>query len=85
MTSKITPKALRELITRAGITQARAATLCHASTRTMEQWLAGDRAMPKSATALLVWSLYWMGLVNADQVSPWIHPEVYLAAFEHCD
>ena len=81
MTDKITPRSLRELLEKANITQARAATLCHASTRSMEQWLAGDRAMPKSATALLVWSMYWLGEVGAHEVQPWLVPDVYNMAF----
>jgi hypothetical protein len=47
----------------------------------MEQWLAGERAMPRSATALLVWSLYWLGYLSAEDVRPWLAPDVYHMAF----
>jgi hypothetical protein len=47
----------------------------------MEQWLAGERAMPRSATALLVWSLYWLGKLEAEDVRPWLREDVYANAF----
>jgi hypothetical protein len=79
--AKITPPALYSMIAKADITQARAAYLCHASTRSMEQWLAGDKGMPRSATALLAWSLYWLGLLAAEDVRPWLRDDVYHMAF----
>jgi hypothetical protein len=48
--------------------------------RSMEQWLAGDRAMPRSATALLCWSLYALGKLPIDDVLMWHHRDV-LAGF----
>jgi hypothetical protein len=45
----------------------------------MEQWVAGDRAMPRSATALLAWSLYWLGKLEAKDVRPWLRADVYQA------
>jgi hypothetical protein len=76
VTDKITPQALRSLLDRAGITQARAAYLCHASTRSMEQWLAGDRAMPRSAVALLCWSLFALGKLPIYDALMWHHRDV---------
>jgi hypothetical protein len=79
---KITPAALYAMLAKADITQARAAHICHAGLRSMEQWLAGDKGMPRSATALLAWSLYWLGLLEAQDVRPWIRADVYQAAFK---
>jgi hypothetical protein len=76
MTDKITPKALRALLERAGITQARAAYLCHARLRSMEQWVAGDRAMPRSAVALLCWSLYALDKLPIYDALMWHHRDV---------
>ncbi len=58
---RMTPEALRQLIERAGITQARAAELAGVEQRTLERWLSGDRAMPRSASGLLCLSLIMLG------------------------
>lgn len=58
---RMTPEALRDLIARAGITQARAAELAGVKLRTMQQYLAGDRAMPASASGLLCMSCIAIG------------------------
>lgn len=58
---RMTPEALRDLITRAGITQARAAELAGVQLRTMQQYLAGDRQMPLSASGLLCVSCIMLG------------------------
>lgn len=58
---RMTPEALRQLVERAGITQARAAELSGVEQRTFERWLAGDRAMPRSASGLLCLSLILLG------------------------
>jgi hypothetical protein len=76
VTEKITPESLHSLLKKAGITQAFAAYLCHSSRRSMEQWLAGDRAMPRSATALLCWSLYTLDKLPVYDVLTWHHREV---------
>lgn len=57
----MTPEVLRGCIARAGITQARAAELAGVQLRTMQQYLAGDRAMPLSASGLLCVSLVILG------------------------
>lgn len=58
---RMTPEALRDLIERAGITQARAAELAGVQLRTMQQYLAGDRTMPLSASGLLAVSCIMLG------------------------
>jgi transcriptional regulator with XRE-family HTH domain len=58
---RMTPEALRDIIARAGITQARAAELAGVQLRTMQQYLAGDRAMPLSASGLLAVSCILLG------------------------
>lgn len=58
---RMTPEALRDLIERADITQARAAELAGVAERTMRQYLAGDRAMPLSASGLLAVSCIMLG------------------------
>ena len=58
---RMTPESLRDLIARAGITQARAAELAGVHLRTMQQYLAGDRAMPVSASGLLAVSCIMLG------------------------
>jgi DNA-binding XRE family transcriptional regulator len=82
MIDKITPNNLRELLAKAGVTQARAAHLCHSSTRSIEQWIAGDRAMPRSATAMLIWSLYFLGKATMEDVRPWLREDVFKACFD---
>lgn len=57
----MTPEALRDMLGRAGLTQARAADLAGVKLRTMQQYLAGDRAMPLSASGLLCLSCVMLG------------------------
>jgi len=57
----MTPAELRDLIERAGITQARAAELAGVADRTLRQYLAGDRAIPLSASGLLAASCIALG------------------------
>lgn len=76
----IAPHELRALIERAGISQAEAARRCHAKLRTMQQWLAGDRAMPLTASETLALSLMWPGesrVVQPDLrlVERWLRPQ----------
>lgn len=72
---RMTPEQLRDLIARAGITQSRAADLAGVQLRTMQQYLAGDRAMPVSASALLCVSLVILG-APVGLLSPWLHADV---------
>ena len=58
---RMTPEALRDLLERSGITQARAAELAGVEQRTLERWLSGDRAMPRSASGLLCLSCIMLG------------------------
>ena len=59
--ARMTPDELRDLINRAGMTQARAAELAGVQLRTMQQYLAGDRAMPVSASAMLCVACIMLG------------------------
>lgn len=72
---RMTPEQLRDLIARAGITQSRAADLAGVQLRTMQQYLAGDRAMPVSASALLCVSLVILG-APVGLLAPWLHADV---------
>lgn len=72
---RMTPDQLRDIIERAGITQARAAELAGVGLRTMQQYLAGDRAMPVSASGLLVVSLALLG-APVGLLAPWVSDEV---------
>lgn len=71
---RMSPAELRDLIERAGITQARAAALAGVAERTMRQYLAGDRAMPLSASGLLCVSCVLLGS-PAGLLLPWLPPE----------
>ena len=75
---RMTPDQLRDLIARANITQARAAELAGVQLRTMQQYLAGDRAMPLSASGLLCVSCVLLG-APVGILEPWMHPEVAAA------
>jgi len=58
MTRRLTPEELRELLDQAAITQSRAAELCHASLRTMQQWLAPvGNSIPRASSELLCMAL----------------------------
>lgn len=59
--ARMTREELRDLIARAGITQARAAELAGVAERTLRQYLAGDRAIPLSASGLLASSCITLG------------------------
>jgi transcriptional regulator with XRE-family HTH domain len=72
---RMTPADLRAVIDSAGITQQRAADLAGVKLRTMQQYLAGDRAMPLSASGLLCSSLLILG-APADLLLPWMPPAV---------
>ena len=72
---RMTPDQLRDLIARANITQARAAELAGVRLRTMQQYLAGDRTMPLSASGLLCMSCVALG-APVGMLAPWLHPEV---------
>jgi transcriptional regulator with XRE-family HTH domain len=72
---RMTPEQLRDLIVRAGLTQQRAAHLAGVKLRTMQQYLAGDRAMPLSASGLLCVSCIMLG-APVGIVSPWLPSEV---------
>ena len=76
----ISPEELRDLIESACITQAEAARRCHASDRTMRQWLAGDRTMPLAASETLALSLMWPGATrrvvpSLSLVERWLRPQ----------
>jgi transcriptional regulator with XRE-family HTH domain len=72
---RMTPEALRDLIARAQLTQAKAAELSGVAERTMRQYLAGDRAMPLSASGLLCMSLIVMGAPEY-LFAPYLPPSV---------
>lgn len=71
---RMTPEQLRDLIERAGLTQARAAVLAGVKERTMRQYLAGDRAIPLSASGLLCVSCIMLG-APVGALAPWLPPE----------
>lgn len=75
---RMTPAQLADLIARAGITQARAADLAGVTERALHQYLAGDHAMPLSASGLLCLSCIALG-APAGLLSPWLHPDVAAA------
>ena len=58
---RMTPGELRDLRARAGLTQTRAAELAGVALRTMQQYEAGDRKMPRSASGLLCMSCIVLG------------------------
>ena len=62
------PEELANLIEHACITTARAAELAGVAHRTMQQYLAGDRAMPRSASGMLCLSCIVLNLVTGDDV-----------------
>lgn len=61
------------MIETAGLTQARAADLCHVSLRTMQQWLAGATPATPAAVELLCLAIVAEGL---RQPGPWLQPWV---------
>lgn len=75
---RMTPDHLRDLIARAGITQARAAELARVEPRTLERYLSGDRAMPLSVSGLLCTSLVILG-APVGMLAPWLHADVLAA------
>lgn len=75
---RLTPAQLADTLRRAQITQARAAALCGCALRTMQQWLAGDRAMPLSASMLLMAQLVLRGM-PAGLARPWLGDGTYAA------
>ena len=72
---RMTPDQLRDLIARAGITQARAAELAGVQLRTMQHYLMGDRPIPLSVSGLLCLSCIWLG-APAGMLEPWLPPGV---------
>lgn len=72
---RMTPEQLRDLLARSQLTQSRAAALAGVGLRTMQQYIAGDRTMPLSASGLLCLSLVTLG-APAALLTPWVHPAV---------
>ena len=72
---RMTPEQLRDLISRAGITQERAAALAGVEQRTLERYLAGSRAMPLSASGLLCLSCITLG-APVGLLTAWLPSEV---------
>lgn len=72
----ISPDELRDLIAISGLTQARAAELAGVALRTMEQYLAGNRRMPLSASMLLLTQCVLRGM-PAELVRPWLGAEMH--------
>jgi hypothetical protein len=81
----VTPAELRALIEAAGITQSDAAARCHATEKTMRNWLAepgtpAHRKMPLTASEVLALSLIWPGESRRVQptlalVERWLRPQ----------
>lgn len=57
----MSPDELRDLLARSGMTQQRAADLAGVQLRTMQQYIAGDRKMPVSASSLLCLGCIMLG------------------------
>jgi hypothetical protein len=77
---QISAQELREMIEHVGITQADAARRMHARTRTVEDWLAGKRRIPLTASETLALSLMWPGESRRLQptlalVERWLRPQ----------
>ena len=72
---RVTPDILRDIIARAGITQARAAELAGVKLRTMQQSLAGERQIPLSASGLLCASCVALGSPPG-LLAPYMPPEL---------
>lgn len=75
---RMTPADLRALLERAELTQARAAALAGVKLRTMQQYLAGDREMPQSASGSLCMALL-LTLDGSLPVGQWLPTEVAAA------
>lgn len=75
--ARLTPAELADLRARSGITQSRAAELSGAALRTYQQWEAGDRAMPLSASGLLCVSCIILGLMPVGFLAPWLPGEIF--------
>lgn len=74
----MTPDQLRDLIARSTLTQSRAAELAGVKLRTMQQYLAGDRAIPVSASSALCMACIALG-APVGILAPWLHPDVATA------
>ena len=72
---RMTPHQLRDLLARANMTQAQAASFAGVETRTMERYLAGDRAIPLSVSGLLCLSLVILG-APVGLFAPWLHADL---------
>lgn len=72
---RMTPEQLRDLRARSLLTQQRAADWAGVALRTLQQYEAGDRAMPMSASGLLCLSCWVMG-APAGPLAPWLPTEV---------
>ena len=70
---RMTPAQLRDLLARAELTQQRAADLSGVALRTMQQYLAGARKIPASASGLLCSSLVLRGAPR-EVLEPWLPP-----------
>lgn len=69
---RMTPEQLRDIRSRCGLTQTQAAELCgSAALRTYQQWEAGDRAMPMSASGLLCCAVILLGM-PPEPLAPWL-------------
>lgn len=66
---------LCDLRQRAGITQTQAAELAGVALRTMQQYEAGDRQIPRSVSGLLCLSCIALG-GPAEVLAPWLPPPV---------
>jgi len=66
---------LCDLRQRAGITQTQAAELAGVALRTMQQYEAGDRQIPRSVSGLLCLSCITLG-GPAEMLAPWLPPPV---------
>ena len=75
---RMTPQQLRDIRERSGLTQQQIAELAGVAVRTLQQYEAGDRAIPLSASGLLCLSLAVLG-APAGLMAPWVQPGVIQA------
>src|SRR5574337_928564 len=72
ITTPIEPRVLAALRQAAGLTQAEAGLLVHASMRTWQQWEGSQRRMPRAATELWCLAAYRQGLLPRVLIEPYV-------------
>lgn len=65
-----TPKQVRALLDSSGLTQAEFGALAYKSSRTVEDWLSGERRMPPDTFELLAVKIKARDLVKRGRIAP---------------